>query len=99
MKTFTKFISAATFVVGATVALGAIAQAMADGEVRKIDKDNKKITLKHGEIKSLDMPPMTMAFQVKDAGLLDKLKPGDKVQFSAVKEGGKITVTDIRAVK
>ena len=41
---------------------------MTDGEVRKVDKDAKKITLKHGEIKNLDMPPMTMVFQVKDAG-------------------------------
>ena len=51
-----------------------VAQAgeMAEGEVRKIDKENKKITLKHGPLKSLDMPPMTMVFRVPDASLLDK---------------------------
>ena len=56
---------------------------MTDAEVRKVDKENKKITLKHGPIKSLDMPPMTMVFQVNDAALLDKVQPGDKVRFAA----------------
>lgn len=99
MKTITKLLSAAVFAVGLTTALGALAQAMADGEVRKIDKDNKKITLKHGEIKSLDMPPMMMVFQVKDPALLDKVKAGDKVQFNVVKEGAKLTVTEIKPAK
>ena len=45
----------------------ASAAEMAAGEIRKVDKDAKKLTIKHGEIKSLDMPPMTMVFQVKDA--------------------------------
>jgi Cu/Ag efflux protein CusF len=71
------------------------AAAMADGEVRKIDKAQAKITLKHGEIKALDMPPMTMVFQVKDKTWLDKLQPGDKVRFSAVNESGRYTVTAI----
>ena len=69
--------------------------AMADGEVRKVDKAQAKITLKHGEIKALDMPPMTMVFQVKDKAWLDKLQPGDKVRFSAVNESGRYTVTAI----
>lgn len=99
MKTITKRLSAAIFTLGAVVSLGALAQAMADGEVRKVDKDNKKITLKHGEIKSLDMPPMTMVFQVSDPALLDKVKPGDKVQFSVVKDGAKFTVTEIKPGK
>ena len=72
---------------------------MADGEVRKIDLDNKKITIKHGVIKSLDMPGMTMVFQVKDAALLSKTKVGDKVRFSAEKVGSAIVVTDIQPVK
>jgi Cu/Ag efflux protein CusF len=72
---------------------------MADAEVRKIDKENKKITLKHGPIKSLDMPPMTMVFQVADASMLDKLQPGDKVRFRATSEAGKMTVTEIQPVK
>ena len=99
MKTLTKLISAALLAAGAAASMGALAQAMADGEVRKVDKANKKITLKHGEIKSLDMPPMTMVFQVSDAALLDKVKPGDKVQFNVAKEGTKFTVTQIEPAK
>ena len=72
---------------------------MADGEVRKIDKENKKITLKHGVIKNLDMPGMTMVFQVKDAAMLDSLKTGDKIKFKAEQAGSAIVVTDIQAVK
>ena len=72
---------------------------MADGEVRKVDKENKKITLRHGVIKSLDMPGMTMVFQVKDAAMLDNLKAGDKVKFRAEQAGSAIIVTDIQAAK
>ena len=72
---------------------------MADGEVRKVDKDAKKITLRHGELKQLDMPPMTMVFQVKDPALLDKVKVGDKVKFRAENQGGTMTVTEIEAAK
>lgn len=72
---------------------------MADGEIRKVDMDNKKITIKHGEIKSLDMPGMTMVFQVKDPAMLEKVKTGDKVRFKAEKAGGAIVVTEIQAVK
>lgn len=72
---------------------------LADGEVRKVDKETKKITLKHGVIKSLDMPAMTMVFQVKDAAMLDKVKVGDKVRFKAEQTGTAIVVTDIQAAK
>ncbi|MBM3344094.1 MAG: copper-binding protein [Betaproteobacteria bacterium] len=75
------------------------AAAMADGEVRRIDKDAKKLTLRHGPIKSLDMPPMTMVFQVKDAALLDRVNIGDKVKFNAEKIPGGYAVTEIEAVK
>ena len=85
----------------AAFSAGAFAQAtdMTDGEVRKIDKAQKKITLKHAEIKSLDMPPMTMVFVVRDAALLDKVQPGDKVRFKAIDDGGKLTVTEIETGK
>lgn len=72
---------------------------MADGEVRKVDKDNKKITLKHGVIKSLDMPGMTMVFGVKDAALLDTVKVGDKIKFKAEQAGTALIVTDIQPAK
>ncbi|HEX5611645.1 MAG TPA: copper-binding protein [Burkholderiales bacterium] len=69
--------------------------ALTEGEVRKVDKDAKKITIKHGPISSLEMPAMTMVFQVKDPAMLDKVKAGDKVKFDAQKLGGAFTVTQI----
>ena len=69
--------------------------AMTDGEVRKVDMESKKITIKHGEIKNLNMPGMTMVFQLKDPAMLSQVKAGDKVKFSAEKAGGAIVVTDI----
>jgi Cu/Ag efflux protein CusF len=72
---------------------------MTEGEVRKVDKGAAKITLKHAEIKSLEMPPMTMVFSVKDKALLDSVQPGDKVKFKAVNEAGKYTVTDLQLVR
>jgi Cu(I)/Ag(I) efflux system protein CusF len=72
---------------------------MTDGEIRKVDLDNKKITIKHGEIKNLDMPGMTMVFQVKEPALLEKAKVGEKVRFKAEKSGGAIMVTDIQPAK
>ena len=68
---------------------------MAAGEVRKVDTDTRKITLKHGEIKNLDMPGMTMVFQVKDAAMLERVKPGDKVKFRAERLGGAIVLTEL----
>ena len=72
---------------------------LTDGEVKKIDKEQGKITLKHGAIKHMDMPGMTMVFSVKDKTMLDTVKAGDKVQFMVVEEGGKMTVTQIQAGK
>ena len=72
---------------------------MTDGEVKKVDLDNSKITLKHGDIKNLDMPGMTMVFTVRDKGQLTNLKPGDKVKFMVIQEGGKMIVTDIQPVR
>jgi Cu/Ag efflux protein CusF len=79
-------------------ATGALAQ-LADGEIRKVDRDAQKITIKHGEIKSLDMPPMTMVFRVRNAEMLEAVKPGDKVKFDAQKEGGQYVVTRIERAK
>lgn len=80
-------------------AAAADATAMSDGEVRKIDMESGKVTLKHGEIKNLDMPGMTMVFVVKDKAMLDTLKPGDKVKFKAINDAGKFTVTEIQPTK
>ena len=69
---------------------------MTQGVVRKIDKENSKITIRHEEIKSLDMPPMTMVFQVRNAALLDKVQVGQTVKFTVVQDGGKLVVIDIQ---
>ena len=76
---------------------GATAQAtdMAEGEVRRVDKDAKKITIKHGPLAKLDMPAMTMVFQVSDPAMLEQVKPGDKIRFDAEKIGGGYRVTKI----
>ena len=66
-----------------------------EGEVRKVDKATGKISLRHGEIKNLDMLPMSMVFQVKDPALLDKVKAGDKVRFTADQINGDYTVMSI----
>lgn len=75
------------------------ADSMSTAEVRKVDKDAKKITLKHGPIKNLDMPGMTMVFHVSDPAMLDQVKTGDKVKFSADNIGDKMTVTKIEPDK
>ena len=67
--------------------------------MRKVDKDAGKITLRHGEIKHLDMPAMTMVFQVRDKAMLDKVKAGEKVRFAADKIGGAFTITEIESAK
>ncbi len=113
MNTIKKFLALSVLTVGVALPGAGFAQAtvdhskmtmpktaaMTDGEVRKIDKDAGKITLKHGEIKQLDMPPMTMVFTAKDKALLDAVKIGDKVKFMAVNDNGMMVVTDIQQAK
>ena len=72
---------------------------MADGLVKKVDKAAGKITLSHGPLANLGMPAMTMAFRVKDAAWLDRLKEGDKIRFMADKVNGVITIVQIEATK
>jgi Cu/Ag efflux protein CusF len=77
----------------------AAAKDLADGEVRKIDKAAGKVTIKHGEIKSIGMAPMTMVFKVKDPALLDKVAVNDKVKFNVIQSGGDYVVTAIEKAK
>ena len=72
---------------------------MVEGEIRKVDIKSQKITIKHGEIKNLGMPGMTMIFRVKDPALLDKVKKGDKIRFKAEQTKGAIVVTAIEPAK
>lgn len=90
----------AAVVVALVSTLPARAQtAAADGEVRKIDLDSGKITLKHGPIKNLDMDSMTMVFRVADPDMLKNLKAGDRIKFAADRVNGQITILKIEKAK
>jgi Cu(I)/Ag(I) efflux system periplasmic protein CusF len=77
-------------------ALPVQATELAEGEVRKAAQ---KLTLRHGEIKNLDMPPMTMVFQVRDPSLLDRVQVGDKVRFAAEKSASGYLVIELQPAK
>jgi Cu(I)/Ag(I) efflux system protein CusF len=72
---------------------------MVDGEIRKVDKDAAKLTIKHAELPNLGMMPMTMVFKVQDPAMLGQVAAGDKVRFAAEKVGGALTVVALEAVK
>jgi Cu/Ag efflux protein CusF len=72
---------------------------MSEGEVRKVDKSAGKVTIKHGPLANLDMPSMTMVFRVKDPAMLDQVKEGDKIKFSADKVDGTLVVTEMQVSK
>jgi Cu(I)/Ag(I) efflux system protein CusF len=104
---------AAAFAVAAPAALaqhaghgdhGAAASAAApaaseynEGEIKKIDAAAGKLTIKHGELKGLGMPPMTMVFRTADPALLKDRKVGEKIHFKAEKRGSGFVVTEINA--
>ena len=68
-----------------------------EGEVRRIDADTRKVTLRHGEIRNLDMPGMTMVFRVQDGIALNGVKVGDKVRFTAMSDNGQLVLTQLQA--
>ncbi len=85
----------AAIVVGAfAIGSAAHSQNLSEGEVRKVDKEAGKVTLKHGPLENLDMPAMTMVFRVNDPAMLEKLTTGDKIRFTAGKVGGQYTVME-----
>lgn len=84
-------------------ASGAAAQAranatMAQGEVTRVDRAQGRLTLRHGPIANLDMPPMTMVFRVQDPAWLDGLKPGDRIRFEVERIDGAYTVTRLERI-
>ena len=83
----------------AAAAAGDKSAALTEGEVRRVDKEAKKLTIRHGPIANLDMPPMTMVFQVQDAAILDSVKAGDKIRFHAEKVGGAYMATRVETAK
>jgi len=80
--------------LGMLLSAGALAApTMVAGEIRKVDQDAAKLTIKHAELTNLGMPPMTMVFKVQDKAMLTQVAAGDKVRFAADKVGGALTVT------
>lgn len=90
-----KLLAALASTLFAFAALAQAALPIVDGEIRKIDLEAGKITIRHGDITNLDMPAMTMVFRAKDPVMLDTLKPGDKVTFTAGRIDGALTVLSI----
>lgn len=72
---------------------------LADGEIRRIDTAKGTVLLKHGELKALNMGPMTMGFRLKDPAMAQGLKAGDKVRFAAEQKGEELIVTRIQKVQ
>jgi Cu/Ag efflux protein CusF len=88
-----------TYAQSAPVSSAASAAPQSEGEVRKVDTDQGKVTLRHGPLLNLDMPAMTMVFKATNPKLLEGLKEGDKVRFTADRVNGAIAVTAIQVVK
>jgi Cu(I)/Ag(I) efflux system periplasmic protein CusF len=80
-------------------AASAPAAPLSEGEVRKVDRSLGKVTLRHGPLVNLDMPGMTMVFTAVDKKILEGLKEGDKVRFTADKQNGAYVVTAIQVVR
>ncbi len=72
---------------------------MTEGQVRKVDKEQGKLTIKHGPLANLGMPPMTMVFRVQDPGMLEKVALGDNIRFLVQRVNGAITITSLEIIK
>ncbi|WP_152048870.1 copper-binding protein [Aureimonas psammosilenae] len=94
MKTFTKL--ALATLVACAAALPAAAAEYTKGEVTKVDEKAKKVTIKHEELRNLEMPAMTMVFVVPDEATFKKASVGKKIEFVAEKVKGKMTVVEIK---
>lgn len=73
--------------------------ALTHGEIRKVDKDAGKLTIRHEALTNLGMPAMTMVFRVADPAMLDAVEQGDKVEFRAEKVNGQFTVTKLEPAR
>lgn len=68
----------------------------ASGTVTKVDADKSTVSIAHGPVRSMNWPAMTMTFKVKDKKILDKVKQGEKVDFSFVQAGNDYAITDVK---
>ena len=72
---------------------------LSEGSVKKVDRAQGKLTIRHGPLENLDMPAMTMIFRVQDPTLLDRVKPGDNIRFHAEIVNGMLTLTRLEAAQ
>jgi len=96
MNTLKNTLAISMIALGMTLPFSGFAQDLTDGEIKKVDLEAGKVTIKHGEIKHLEMPSMTMVFTAKNKNLLTDIKVGEKIKFMVINEGGKMIVTDIQ---
>jgi Cu(I)/Ag(I) efflux system periplasmic protein CusF len=111
MKSFHRILAITAMALGLGLPTPGFAQAVADpakaapaqpasplseGEIRRLDPETGKLTIRHGEIRNLDMPPMTMVFTARDKSQLAGLKVGDRIRFVALKEGGQYLADEIQ---
>jgi Cu(I)/Ag(I) efflux system periplasmic protein CusF len=90
------------FVAAAMLGHASLALAASDtavGDVTKVDRDPPRLTIRHGELKALDMPAMTMAFRLQSPTLADGVKPGDRVRFTVEKINGQYVLTRVEPAK
>ncbi len=85
-----------TLALALAIGGSALAQEYIKGEVIKVDAKQKKLTIKHEPLTNLDMPAMTMVFVVADDAMLEKVKPGQAIEFIADRVNGRITVVEIK---
>ena len=73
---------------------------MVKGTIEKVDASAEKISIHHEAIPNLNMDgDMTMVFKAGDKAMLKDVKAGEKVQFTAERVNGQITVTKIQKAK
>ena len=94
MKHLIKFALAFGLVFGSVA--GVVAAEYTKGYVKKINMKAGKVTIRHEELKNLDMPAMTMVFRTADKGMLESLKQGENIEFVAERVKGKLTVTEVK---
>ncbi len=68
---------------------------LSEGTVRRVNAEAGSVTIAHGPLANLDMPPMTMSFQLRGNASLDGLAPGDRIRFAADQDGDAFIVTEI----
>jgi Cu/Ag efflux protein CusF len=69
--------------------------ALTEAEVRKVDAATGMVTLKHGALENVGMPPMTMAFKAKDAAMVKQVHEGDKVKVRVENVNGTLTIVKL----